>query len=145
MNWTYKGEEVTEAPEEYLGFIYEIWYEDGTRYIGKKNMWSEKRLPPLRNGKIREGAKRSYKQGKGRREYYDLVKKETNWKKYKGSSKNSIGKVVKQKEILAFAKSKRYLTYLEVKYLFIQDALEDPDYLNDNILGKFYDNIKEHE
>ena len=35
--------------------------------------------------------------------------------------------------------NKKELTYLECKYQFILEVLEDKKYLNDNILGKFYD------
>ena len=35
--------------------------------------------------------------------------------------------------------NKKHLTYLETKYLFQMEVLENPDkYYNDNILGKFF-------
>ena len=37
------------------------------------------------------------------------------------------------------AYNKKELTYLECKYQFIFEVLEDKKYINDNILGKFYD------
>ena len=44
-----------------------------------------------------------------------------------------------QREILMFAPNKKLLTYYEAKYLFMNEVLENPqEYLNDNILGKFY-------
>ena len=40
-------------------------------------------------------------------------------------------------EALAF--NKKHLTYLETKYLFSYEVLENPEeYYNDNILGKFF-------
>jgi len=42
------------------------------------------------------------------------------------------------REILDFVPTKKLLTYYEIKHIFLNDALEDPDFLNDNILGKFY-------
>ena len=43
------------------------------------------------------------------------------------------------KQILSYVKSKKELTYYECKELFINEVLErDNEYINDNILGKFY-------
>ena len=44
-----------------------------------------------------------------------------------------------ERTILQVAYNKKELTYLECKYQFILEVLEDKKYLNDNILGKFYD------
>ena len=43
------------------------------------------------------------------------------------------------RKILQIAYNKKELTYLECKYQFVLEVLEDKQYLNDNILGKFYD------
>ena len=40
------------------------------------------------------------------------------------------------KKVLQF--NKKHLTYLETKYLFKNQVLESEEYLNDNILGKFF-------
>jgi len=121
-----------------IGFVYVIEFTDGTKYIGKKNFYSTRTLPALKSGKIREGAIRTFKIGKGKREYYDIVKKESNWKTYQGSHINCKDKIPKYKRILAYADSKLQLTYLEAKFLFSFDVLLNPKYLNDNILGTFY-------
>ena len=43
------------------------------------------------------------------------------------------------RKILTFVPNKKLLTYYECKYLFINEVLEDRNnYINDNILGKFY-------
>ena len=43
------------------------------------------------------------------------------------------------RKILTFVKSKKELTYYECKELFINEVLErDNQYINDNILGKFF-------
>ena len=43
------------------------------------------------------------------------------------------------KSIIIACPSKKLLTYYETKYLFVYQALENPDeFWNDNILGKFY-------
>ena len=44
-----------------------------------------------------------------------------------------------KREMLAVAYNKKELTYLECKWQFVLEVLETPKYLNDNILGKFYD------
>ena len=44
-----------------------------------------------------------------------------------------------ERKILVICKTKKELTYFECKYLFINEVLETRDnYINDNILGKFY-------
>ena len=44
-----------------------------------------------------------------------------------------------KREIIAIATDKKHLTYLECKYQFMLGVLESRSYLNDNILGKFFD------
>ena len=44
-----------------------------------------------------------------------------------------------QRRILHYVQNKKQLTYFECKYLFINEVLENrSNYINDNILGKFY-------
>lgn len=125
MNWIYKGKEITciedlEIENPY-GFIYVIETQQGFKYIGKKSFFSHRTLPPLK------GKKRKRK-----------VVKESNWKTY-NSSNSQIDKTnIAFKEILEVCLTKRDLTYKEVKYQFKYNVLESKDYLNDNILGKFY-------
>ena len=85
--------------------------------------------------------------GRGRKKSYKVVQKESDWKKYIGSNtklKNQIteGEVTKEnlkRQILEIGLNKKHLTYLETKYLFQMEVLENPDqYYNDNILGKFF-------
>ena len=138
MNWYFKKDEhtitplndISQVPEGAIGFVYMIrWNEDPLArdrstdkwYIGKKSLYSHRTLPPLK------GMKRKRK-----------VVKESDWLNY-----NSSSKVVKEwnepwKQILQFAYTKKELTYLETKLLFALDALEDPNCVNDNILGKFF-------
>jgi len=129
--WIHKGkvvESLEDVPNDAIGFVYEIRNkEDNTKYIGKKTLKSKRTLPPLK------GTKRKRK-----------VIKESNWKTYY-SSNDDIKDLVKQgksdifeREILEYAYSNIQLTYLETKYQFIREVLEKDDYLNVNILGKFY-------
>lgn len=142
-NWIYNKEEITsikQMPEKVYGFIYCIEYKDGKKYIGKKNLYSVRTLKALKSGKCRDNTiERVYKNtGKGYRQGYDRVRCESNWLTYKGSREKTHKSDVNKKHILAYAFSKYQLTYLETYYQFKYQVLEDNEFLNDNILGKFY-------
>lgn len=144
MNWVYGKSEITTIPEgDWYGFIYSIEYTDGTKYIGMKTFYSFTTLPALKTGIPRPNSTRVGKNRNGKRDYFDIVQKESNWQQYTGSSKDIGNRSVKAKYIIELAHSKRYLTYLEVKHLMINEVLESDTYLNSNILGKFFDNIKD--
>ena len=52
MNWTYNGNEVTEIPQEYEGFVYIITnLTDDRKYIGKKLAKFKTTKPPLKGKK----------------------------------------------------------------------------------------------
>lgn len=130
--WIYEGnpiESIEDMPEGTFGFVYEVTHiPTGKRYVGKKQLMMNRTLPPLK------GQKRKRK-----------VIKEGDWKTYYGSQ-SEIKSLLKEgseldfsRIILNFVPSKKLLTYYETKYLFERGVLEKPDeYLNDNILGKFY-------
>lgn len=136
--WTYDDLPFEPSTEDY-GFIYQIDYDDGTRYLGKKNCWVTEELPPLKSGKPRDNVvstvNRIYR---GKRITMDIVVKPSDWRKYTGSSKLTQGKTIIRRTVLITAQSKRHLTYLETKALFCLNALEDDTYLNENCLGKFF-------
>jgi len=144
MIWNYNDEPFTKLPEGVFGFIYIISYTDGTHYLGKKQAISEVALPALKNGAIRpEATHRIGRNIKGKRVQFDVILKETSWKKYCGSSKLTGDKTIEYKTILQLAYSKRELTYLENKYLFLYEAIERDDFINENIMGRFFrDNLK---
>ena len=130
--WIYEGkpiESMEDMPEGTFGFVYEVTHNPtGKKYVGKKQLMMNRTLPPLK------GQKRKRK-----------VVKEGDWKTYYGSQ-SDIKSLLKEgsaldfsRKILNFVPSKKLLTYYETKYLFERGVLEKPDeYLNDNILGKFY-------
>jgi|694.fasta_scaffold10788_13 hypothetical protein len=130
--WIFEGKEiktVSDMPnEDVYGFIYEVTHTPtNKKYIGKKVIKYHRKLPPLKGTKKKR-----------------LVEKESNWISYYGSN-DVIKNLLKEKkhsefkrEILIFAYSKIELTYLETKYQFIREVLEKDNYLNINILGKFY-------
>ena len=131
MSWTYKNKkigDITQFPENTFGFIYQATYlPTNEKYLGKKVLSFNRTLPPLK------GTKRKRK-----------VVKESDWQTYYGSHEKikSLLKENKhlefQREILEFAFNKKHLTYLETKYLFCNNVLENKEYINDNILGKFF-------
>lgn len=139
--WNYKNgiiSELSETPEGAFGFVYEVVHlPSGKRYVGRKQLISvtTKALGKKELSELTD--KRASKKKK--------VQKESDWKTYYGSHSEikSLIKSGKQEEfertILQFAFSPKHLTYLETKYLFSLDVLENPNlYFNDNILGKFF-------
>ena len=140
LSWNYQGTEFIPAGDNY-GFVYLLTFDDGTQYIGKKNFYTYVKLPALKSGKQRPGSTRIAKNKNGKRVFFDIVQKESNWKTYKSSSKLIGDRTIVSKEILQLASSKRNLTYLETKYLFTYGVLESTNFLNENILGKFYSQI----
>ena len=125
MKWLYKGVRVGELPQECIGFVYKIYYTDGTMYIGSKIVRSNLKVKPLK-GMRSNAVRRKWK--------------ESNWRSYEGSSKLTEGKTIETKVILHLCSNKRSMTYLEHKELFDVDATINPEYLNENIGGKFFDN-----
>lgn len=119
--------------EGYEGFIYKIKnLKTGISYIGKKSYWS-------RTSKKVEGKK-------NRKRFLN----ESNWKFYTSSNSTLIKEIKEngiedyQFTILRHCKNKREHTYYEVFYQFQEDVLNkklpngEYEYLNDQILGKFF-------
>ena len=127
MAWLHEGKEINtlgDAPDDVVGFVYKITNaKTGEYYIGKKNFFSRRTLPPLK------GKKRKRK-----------VVKEMKWQSYRSS--NTDVKKWKDEdielEILRFCKTKKGMTYYETKYQFDQNVLADDKCMNGNILGKFW-------
>ena len=147
--WTYNGQIITEIddmPEGTYGFIYKVVHiPSQKKYIGKKVLYFErnKRLGKRALEALRE--ERAKKGIKGRVPLKQKVITESDWKDYYGSHLEikrlleKDGPMTFQKQILSYVKSKKELTYYECKELFINEVLErDNQYINDNILGKFF-------
>ena len=136
--WYYQNKiinEIIDLPKGAFGFIYQTTHlPTGKKYIGKKSL--------IYNLKKKLGKKeKALWEGKGRPPVYKQTKKESDWKTYYGSHifiKEANEKDLKR-EILEIAYHKKELTYLECKYQFTLGVLESRSYLNDNILGKFFD------
>ena len=147
--WLYNTKLVTEIsdmPVNTYGFIYEVIHiPTGKKYIGKKVLYFE------RNKRLGKKALEQLKLERkeqgigGRTPLKHKVITESDWKTYYGSHED-IKKILKEdgpdsfkRTILEYVPNKKLLTYYECKYLFIKEVLENRDnYINDNILGKFY-------
>ncbi|NOQ31142.1 MAG: hypothetical protein GQ570_08480 [Helicobacteraceae bacterium] len=117
----------------YHGFTYVINYADGTNYYGKKDF--------ITSIKRKLGKKELAERTDKRTKTYKTIVKESNWRTYNGSTKNSKGKTIKDKWIIEPYKTKRELTYREAELLFKYNVLFDDKCLNENILGKFFSNV----
>ena len=120
MNWTYNGNEVTEIPQEYEGFVYIITnLTDDRKYIGKKLAKFKTTKPPLKG-------KKNKRRGT----------KESDWKDYWGSSDRlnadveKLGKDKFTREILYFCKSRGEMSYIEAREQFSRRVLETDEYYN---------------
>ena len=120
MNWTYNGEEVTEIPDEYEGFVYIITnLTDDRKYIGKKLAKFKTTKPPLKG-------KKNKRRGT----------KESDWKTYWGSSDRlnedveKLGQDKFTREILYLCKGRGEMSYLEAKEQFDRRVLETDEYYN---------------
>ena len=138
MKWLYKNKEINEIsdlPKNAFGFVYQTTHlPTNKKYIGKKSL--------MYNLKKKLGKKeKALWEGKGRPPVYKRVLKESDWKNYYGSHSfiKEANEEDLKREILEIAYHKKELTYLECKYQFTLGVLESRSYLNDNILGKFFD------
>lgn len=147
--WWYEGKiitDISDMPDNTYGFIYEVLHKPTDRkYLGKKVLFFERNV---RIGKRETEALKEERKAKGiggRVPAKKKVIKESDWKDYYGSHKDIVelikgGKQFEfERKILTFVPNKKLLTYYECKYLFIKEVLEERNnYINDNILGKFY-------
>lgn len=104
-------------------FVYIISYTNGQQYVGKKNVQSIRKRPPLKDKK---------------RNRRVMIKHQ--FIGYIGSHDSASKLTVAKKEILYQCATKKAATYLEAAYLFHFDCIFDPHYLNECISGTFYKN-----
>jgi hypothetical protein len=129
MIWLYESQQITELPEDCVGFVYMITNTaTGRKYIGKKLAKFSKttyKVVKLKNGKKKR------KKIKG--------KIESDWKDYYGSSPNltadinSMGKENFIREILYYCKSKSECSYIEAREQFSRRVLESDEWYNGHI------------
>jgi hypothetical protein len=131
-------ETIEDIPANTFGFIYITTHiPSGMAYIGKKSLYHNVKRKLTK----KELAEQT---GRGRKSTTETIQKESDWKIYYGSE-DFIKQRIKEKkqdefkrEIIHFVENKKMLTYFECKYQFIHGVIENENYLNSNILGKFY-------
>ena len=138
MSWLYKGDVFNDSkiPEGAIGFIYEMEaIIDGkaVRYIGKKNFYStiKKKLGVKALANMEDKRAKKY-----------TIQVKPNYQNYYSSNKvlqdaHKNGVPIKR-FMVRICFSKTELTYHETKYQFTREVLEKEEYLNANILGRFY-------
>ena len=126
--WYMNDIEFTDAPDDIEGFVYVITDKrNDKKYVGKKRFWSVTRKPPLK--------------GKKRKR---VIRKESDWMKYYGSSDlvNQLlvehGEDNFHREIIHLCKTKGEMSYLEAKEQFNRDVLLNDDYYNEFIGCKIH-------
>ena len=126
--WYMNDIEFTDAPDDIEGFVYVITdTRNDKKYVGKKRFWSVTRKPPLK--------------GKKRKR---VIRKESDWMKYYGSSDlvNQLlvehGEDNFHREIIHLCKTKGEMSYLEAKEQFDRDVLLNDDYYNEFIGCKIH-------
>jgi len=136
MNWLYQGKEFTEdqIPDGAIGFIYimtSIIDGKSYAYIGKKNFFSNVKTKLSKKAMPTDKRMKTYKRVRksAYQNYYSS--NETLKKAHKDG-------VLINRNILKICYSKLELSYQEVKYQFQYEVLEHDNFLNANILGRFY-------
>jgi hypothetical protein len=129
MTWYYNGQEITDLPEDTVGFVYLITnVTTGKMYVGKKLAKFAKttyKVVKLKNGTKKRKKIRS--------------KINSDWQQYYGSSPNltedinKIGTDNFKREILYYCKSKSECSYIEAREQFSRRVLESDDYYNGHI------------
>ncbi len=129
MTWLFESQEITEIPEEYVGFVYMITNTiSGKRYIGKKISKFSKityRVVKFKNGTKKKKKIRS--------------KIDSDWLTYYGSNETlkqdiaSLGSQYFTREILHFCKSKAECSYKEAREQFERRVLETDGWYNGHI------------
>lgn len=128
LSWLWNGEKF--KFEDYawaFGFVYRITNNlTGKKYIGRKYFYS--------TNKIRK---------KGRKNRM-IVRKQSNWIDYYGSSKTlqvditEYGKENFTREILSLHESRGDVNYNEIRQQILADVLNSDLYYNDNIMNRYY-------
>lgn len=136
--WIFKGKEFTELdiPKNAIGFIYEMSaIIDGkaVRYIGKKNFYANIKRPLGKKALAMSTDKRLKKYTRELKP--DFMNYYSSNKILKDAHKKGV---VIKREMLLICFSSTELTYQETKHQFLYEVLEKEEYLNGNILGRFY-------
>lgn len=123
MTWLLDNKPLERAPQDSQGFVYSITnLAYNRRYIGKKNFWSTRSLPPLK------GRKRKRR-----------VTVETDWQSYWGSNAqllrdvHTLGVDAFRRDILYVCRTKSDMSYIETRTQFQLNVLASDEYYNEFI------------
>lgn len=138
MSWSYQGKKFDQdsIPENAVGFIYimtAIIDGKSVAYIGKKNFFANIKRPMGKKALAMSTDKRLKKYTRELKP--DFMNYYSSNKTLKDAHK--AGVVIKR-EILMICYSGMELTYQEVKHQFKYEVLEKEEFLNGNILGRFF-------
>ena len=127
--WLYESKEITELPEDCVGFVYLITNNlTGRKYIGKKLAKFSKttyKVVKLKNG------------NKKRKKIRNKI--DSDWQTYYGSNTElnqdleRLGAGNFTREILYYCKSKAECSYIEAREQFSRRVLESDDWYNGHI------------
>ena len=138
MSWIYQGKEFNDKhiPDGAVGFVYimsAIIDGKSVLYVGKKNFFANIKKPL---GKKALAISTDKRLKKYKRELKpDFMKYYSSNKILKDAHKEGV---IIKREILRICYSQMELTYQETKHQFIYEVLEKQEFLNGNILGRFY-------
>jgi len=142
MYWLYQNKEISsleDIQQNPFGFIYITTHiPTGKKYLGKKSFFH------TLNKKLGKKELAQQPVTRGRTKTTKQIIKESDWKTYYGSEEFIKQKLKEGKqeeftrEIIHFVPNKKLLTYFECKYQFIYGVLENEEWINNNILGKFF-------
>lgn len=138
MSWIYQGKEFDDLciPQGAVGFVYimsAIIDGKSVMYIGKKNFFANIKRPLGKKALAMSTDKRLKKYKRELKP--DFMRYYSSNKTLKDAHK--AGVVIKR-EILRICNTQMELTYQETKHQFLYEVLEKEEYLNGNILGRFY-------
>lgn len=134
MTWLYQQKEISELPDDCVGFVYLITnLTNNRKYVGKK--LSKFSKTTYKTIKKKDGTKKKKR---------IRSKIDSDWLEYFGSSielnkdVESLGKENFTREILYFCKSKAECSYIEAREQFARKVLESTEYYNNNIMCRIH-------
>lgn len=132
--WLYNNIQITELPEDCVGFVYLITnLTNNRKYVGKK--LAKFSRTSYKTVKLKNGTKKKKK---------IRSKIDSDWQEYYGSSNElnkdieALGKDQFLREILFFCNSKAECSYVEAREQFSRRVLESEEYYNNNIMCRIH-------